>query len=33
MWRAGATARSLRPKEKAKAVTKTTKGVGGRAKN
>ncbi|MBN1943210.1 MAG: ketol-acid reductoisomerase, partial [Phycisphaerae bacterium] len=33
MWRAGATARRLRPKEKAKTVTKTTKGVGGRAKN
>jgi len=33
LWQAGATARSLRPKEKAKAITKTTKGVGGRAKN
>ncbi len=30
MWRAGAAVRSLRPKEKARAVTKATKGVGGR---
>lgn len=30
MWRAGAAVRSLRPKEKAKSVTKETKGVGGR---
>jgi ketol-acid reductoisomerase len=30
MWRAGAAVRSLRPKEKAKIVTKSTKGVGGR---
>jgi ketol-acid reductoisomerase len=30
MWRAGAAVRSLRPKEKAKAITKETKGVGGR---
>jgi len=33
MWQAGAAARSLRPKEKAKAITKGTKGVGGRSKN
>jgi ketol-acid reductoisomerase len=32
-WQAGAATRSLRPKEKARKVTKTTKGVGGRAKN
>jgi len=30
MWRAGSAVRSLRPKEKAKVVTKATKGVGGR---
>lgn len=30
MWRAGAAVRALRPKEKAKAVTKDTKGLGGR---
>lgn len=30
MWQAGAAVRSLRPKEKAKTVTKSTKGVGGR---
>ena len=30
MWRAGAAVRSLRPKEKAKIVSKSTKGVGGR---
>lgn len=30
MWRAGAAVRALRPKEKAKAITKGTKGVGGR---
>jgi ketol-acid reductoisomerase len=30
MWRAGAAVRSLRPKEKAKIVSKGTKGVGGR---
>ena len=30
MWRAGAAVRSLRPREKAKAITKGTKGVGGR---
>lgn len=30
MWRAGAAVRSLRPAEKAKVVTKATKGVGGR---
>ncbi len=33
MWRAGAAVRSLRPKEGAKTVTKTTKGVGGRGTN
>ncbi len=33
MWRAGAAARALRPKEKAKVVTKATKGVGGRKSN
>jgi ketol-acid reductoisomerase len=33
MWLAGAAVRSLRPREKAKAVTRATKGVGGRAKN
>ena len=33
MWQAGKAARSLRPKEVAKAITKTTKGVGGRAAN
>jgi ketol-acid reductoisomerase len=33
MWRAGAAARALRPKEKAKAITGATKGVGGRASN
>jgi ketol-acid reductoisomerase len=33
MWRAGAAVRSLRPKEKAKMITKTTRGVGGRGKN
>jgi ketol-acid reductoisomerase len=30
MWRAGAAVRALRPKEKAKIVSKSTKGVGGR---
>jgi ketol-acid reductoisomerase len=30
MWRAGAAVRALRPAEKAHAVTKSTKGVGGR---
>ncbi len=30
MWRAGAAVRSLRPKEKARAITKGTKGIGGR---
>ena len=30
MWRAGAAVRSLRPTEKAKAITKGTKGVTGR---
>jgi ketol-acid reductoisomerase len=33
MWRAGAAVRSLRPREKAKEITKGTKGVGGRGKN
>ena len=33
MWRAGAAVRSLRPKEKAKEVTKATRGVGGRKGN
>jgi len=31
MWRAGAATRALRPKEKARKITKGTKGVGGRA--
>jgi ketol-acid reductoisomerase len=30
MWKAGTAVRNLRPKEKAKAITKNTKGVGGR---
>lgn len=33
MWRAGQAVRDLRPKEKAKAVTRATKGVGGRKAN
>jgi len=33
MWRAGKAVRNLRPKEKAKAVTSRTKGIGGRGKN
>jgi ketol-acid reductoisomerase len=33
MWRAGAAVRSLRPKEKARAISKATKGVGGRGEN
>ncbi len=33
MWRAGAAVRALRPKEKARAITKGTKGVGGRQAN
>jgi ketol-acid reductoisomerase len=33
MWLAGKACRSLRPKEKAKEVTKATKGVAGRGKN
>jgi ketol-acid reductoisomerase len=33
MWRAGAAVRSLRPKEKAKEISKATKGVGGRGVN
>jgi len=30
MWRAGAATRALRPKEKARKITKATKGVSGR---
>jgi ketol-acid reductoisomerase len=30
MWRAGAAVRALRPKEKSKIITKSTKGIGGR---
>ncbi len=30
MWRTGKAVRSLRPKEKAKAITKSTKGIAGR---
>jgi ketol-acid reductoisomerase len=30
MWRAGKATRDLRPKEKAKKITKATKGVAGR---
>jgi ketol-acid reductoisomerase len=33
MWRAGAAVRSLRPKEPARAITKGTKGITGRASN
>lgn len=33
MWRAGAAVRSLRPKEKARAITRGTKGIGGRTAN
>ena len=33
MWRAGKATRSLRPKEKARKITKATKGVGGRKAN
>lgn len=33
MWRAGAATRSLRPKEKAKKITKATKGIAGRKAN
>ena len=33
MWRAGKAARSLRPREKARAITKQTKGVAGRRSN
>jgi ketol-acid reductoisomerase len=33
MWRAGAAVRALRPREKAKAITRSTKGVGGRKAN
>ncbi len=33
MWRAGKACRSLRPKEKAREVTKSTKGVSGRGRN
>jgi ketol-acid reductoisomerase len=33
MWQAGAAARSLRPKEKAKVTSKATKGISGRGKS
>jgi len=33
MWRAGAAVRSLRPKEKAKTITRKTKGISGRKSN
>ena len=33
MWRAGAAVRKLRPHEKAKEITKSTKGVAGRQAN
>jgi ketol-acid reductoisomerase len=33
MWQAGAAARKLRPKQKAKKTTKATKGIAGRGKN
>jgi len=33
MWRAGAAVRALRPKEPARAITKGTKGIAGRATN
>jgi ketol-acid reductoisomerase len=33
MWRAGKAVRSLRPKNKARAIAKGTKGVGGRGRN
>jgi len=33
MWKAGAQVRKLRPQNKAKRITKNTKGVGGRASN
>jgi len=33
MWQAGKATRSLRPKEKARQITKATKGVAGRGKN
>ncbi|HUT01349.1 MAG TPA: ketol-acid reductoisomerase, partial [Phycisphaerae bacterium] len=33
MWQAGKATRGLRPKEKAKKITKTTKGIGGRKAN
>ena len=33
MWRAGKATRALRPKEPAKKISKTTKGVAGRASN
>ena len=31
MWRAGKATRSLRPKEKARKISKATKGVAGRS--
>jgi hypothetical protein len=33
MWKAGAAVRALRPKEKAKAISKKIKGVSGRGQN
>ncbi|MBU1695197.1 MAG: ketol-acid reductoisomerase [Verrucomicrobia bacterium] len=33
MWRAGAAVRALRPKEEARAILRSTKGVGGRSAN
>ena len=33
MWRAGQAVRDLRPKEKARKITRATRGVGGRGKN
>lgn len=33
MWRAGKAVRTLRPKEKAKIITRATKGIGGRKEN
>jgi hypothetical protein len=33
MWQAGKATRALRPKEPAKAISKTTKGIGGRGMN
>jgi hypothetical protein len=33
MWRTGAAVRALRPKEKAKDISKGVKGIGGRGQN